>query len=256
MREGDRAHATMPTTTQRAGNSRRLARHQNRIWSRRAVTWEHEGARGLTDVVDAILEVCDVAPTALVADLGTGTGQLALPLARAVKRVLAVDVSGAMLERLQARALAMELSNISTVESSIEAVTFPPSSLDMVVSNYALHHLKDRDKKRLVARASTWIKPGGKLVIGDMMFGRGSDERDRAIIRSKVASLARLGPGGWWRIVKNAWRFTFRVHEQPVKVAVWERYLADAGFTDITSIPVIAEAAVVVATRPVDTSHS
>ncbi|MDA8379473.1 MAG: class I SAM-dependent methyltransferase [Actinomycetota bacterium] len=238
------------TSTDRTGGPKRLARHQSRVWSRRAGTWEHEGSQGLTQVVETILKECPVAPADEVADLGTGTGQLALPLARGAARVFAVDVSSKMLDLLQANAQSQGLANVASVESAIETVTFPSSSLDLVVSNYALHHLKDRDKKEVVARAATWLRPGGRIVIGDMMFGRGSDGRDRAIIRSKVAALARLGPGGWWRIAKNAWRFTFRVHEQPVKVDVWKAYLADAGFTDIVAIPVVAEAAVVMASRP------
>jgi hypothetical protein len=43
-------------------------------------------------------------------------------------------------------------------------------------------------------------------VIADMMLGRGSSARDREIIRAKIGTLARRGPGGWWRVAKNAVR--------------------------------------------------
>lgn len=38
-------------------------------------------------------------------------------------------------------------------------------------------------------RSFTWLRPGGRLVIGDMMFGRGADAADREIIRAKIRSL-------------------------------------------------------------------
>jgi SAM-dependent methyltransferase len=120
-----------------------------------------------------------------------------------------------------------------------------------VVSNYALHHLRDVDKEELLAKIFRWLRPGGRLVIGDMMFGRGADAEDRAIIASKARGLARLGPGGWWRVVKNAWRFVFRLWEKPLPVAAWESIVSHAGFEEVHSARVIAEACVLSADKPV-----
>lgn len=53
-----------------------------------------------------------------------------------------------------------------------------------------LSRLPDADKRALTARAARWLCPGGRLVIADMMFGRGGSRRDRAILRQKVAALA------------------------------------------------------------------
>lgn len=226
-----------------------VERHQQRRWDRRAVEWEEGGALGLTKVVDAVLEAARPAPGMVAVDLGTGSGQLALPLARIVEKVWAVDVSGVMLGRLVARAGEEGLDNVVPVNTSMESAEFPEGSVDLVVTNYALHHLLDPDKKSLVDRVAFWLKPGGRFVIGDMMFGRGADSRDREIILHKVSSLARRGPGGWWRIAKNAWRFTMRMEERPVRIDVWEGYLRDAGFDDLCATAIIAEAVVLDAVR-------
>ena len=95
---------------------------------------------------------------------------------------------------------------------SVTSRTFElrPASTDLVVSSYALHHLADADKRALVARSAQWLRPGGRLVIGDMMFGRGASPRDRDILRQKVVALAAKGPGGWWRIAKNLARYGLR----------------------------------------------
>ena len=60
-------------------------------------------------------------------------------------------------------------------------------------------------------RGQQWLRPGGRLIVADMMFGRGGTSEDRAIIRSKVCALARKGIGGWWRIAKNSYRYLVRV---------------------------------------------
>ena len=83
-----------------------------------------------------------------------------------------------------------------------------------------------------------------------MMFGRGASARDRVIIRSKVASLARKGPGGWWRIAKNAARYQLRVQERPVSMQAWAGMLARAGFAAVTATGIVAEAGLVWRERP------
>ncbi len=87
-------------------------------------------------------------------------------------------------------------------------------------------------------------------VVGDMMFGRGATARDRSIIASKVALLARRGPSGWWRLAKNAIRFTLRVQERPVSMDTWTRYFETAGLIGVSATPIVAEAAVIVGTKP------
>ena len=83
-----------------------------------------------------------------------------------------------------------------------------------------------------------------------MMFGRGGTARDRAIIRTKLRALARKGPGGWWRIAKNAGRYLLRVQERPISMSAWTASLTDAGFTGITASAIVAEAGLVTAHRP------
>ncbi len=83
-----------------------------------------------------------------------------------------------------------------------------------------------------------------------MMFGRGGSSRDKEIIKSKVAALARKGPGGWWRIAKNAVRYQLRVQERPVSAGAWKSMLASAGFVAITETPIVAEACMVTAELP------
>lgn len=216
-----------------------------RVWDRRAHLWHHEGSAGLQPVFDAVLAAAAVQPGAEALDLGCGSGQLSVPLARLGAHVTGVDISPRMIEMVRTRAAEEHLEHLSARVSPIERLVLPPASLDLVVSNYAMHHLRDSDKQAVVRSAANWLRPGGRLVVGDMMFGRGMTKRDREIIRSKALTMLRRGPAGWWRLAKNAFRFGLRVREQPVAMHVWVNYFETAGLVDVSSQAVVAEAGIV-----------
>jgi len=239
------------TDAPRGTGTANIAR-QRRFWTARAASWDH-GAQtnpGLVKVVEAVLQEAAGDPSRRAVDLGCGSGQLTIPLARAVSSVMAVDISPRMIELLADNAARAGATNIEGVASPIERLDLAPGSLDLVVSNYAFHHLRDRDKAAVVAQAARWLRPGGRLIVGDMMFGRGGDERDRQIISSKVALLLKKGPGGWWRIAKNSVRYLFRFQERPVSMSAWTAMFRAAGLEDVQAIPVVNEAAVVSGTKP------
>jgi ubiquinone/menaquinone biosynthesis C-methylase UbiE len=201
-------------------------------------------------VVERVVAEAALEPGERVVDLGCGSGQLALRLAPVAGSVLAVDVSQAMVELLERNAREQGLANVEGRALPVEHLDLPPGSVDAVVSNYALHHLRDADKATAVAAAARWLAPGGRLVVGDMMFGRGGDARDREIISSKVALMLRRGPAGWWRIAKNAARYLVRVQERPISMAAWVALFERAGLAQVRAVPVVNEAAVVVGVKP------
>jgi ubiquinone/menaquinone biosynthesis C-methylase UbiE len=165
--------------------------------------------------------------------------------------VLAVDISPGMAESLAARAAQAGLSNVTTEVADLQTFQMPAASVDLVVSSYALHHLRDADKRALAAAAAGWLRPGGRIVVADMMFGRGATQRDRGILREKAQAFALRGPAGWWRIAKNLARYGLGVgHEHPAAPEFWQLALSDAGFTGVRFEPVVAEAGIVSGTRP------
>ncbi len=220
---------------------------QERFWGTRARSWDHgaENNPGLVKVVDKVISSSKLEEDSTVLDLGCGSGQLAIKIAPFVGKVIAVDISQNMINLLKENAASKGIDNIETVVVPIEHLVLPEGSVDLVVSNYALHHLKDNDKAMIVQKSFLWLKAGGQITIGDMMFGRGKDPRDRQIIGSKLALMLKRGPGGWWRICKNAFRYLFRLHERPVSAVAWQSMLQKAGFSGIDASEVVNEAAVV-----------
>ena len=244
------AHSRRPAAQLASLATRRSAGRQRRVWSRRVSSWDQHGSANLGSVTSAVVGVAAAEAGTAVLDLGCGTGQISIPLAMQGASVLGVDVSPAMADRLRAEARRRGLPALTAVALPVEDLDLPPASVDLIVSSYALHHLRDPDKARLVTAAYQWLRPGGQIVIADMMFGRGGSARDRAIIRTKLSVLARKGPGGWWRILKNAGRYLLRVQERPISMSAWTALLQNAGFTSITASAIVAEAGLVTGHRP------
>jgi len=224
-----------------------------RKWDKRVQQWHSHvtSAAAFEKVLASLLAMAAPRLADTCVDLGAGTGFVTTALAPMVSSVLAVDISAAMAKSLTERAAGAGLANVATEVADLAGFDLPPAGADLIVSSYALHHLVDADKRALVARAAQWLRPGGRLVIADMMFGRGGSPRDREILHQKVVALAAKGPGGWWRIAKNLARYGLGVgQEHPATPEFWLAALRDAGFTDVVFEPIVAEAGVVRGIRP------
>jgi ubiquinone/menaquinone biosynthesis C-methylase UbiE len=204
----------------------------------------------MAKVASKAIEMAEVRPGMVCVDLGCGGGRLALLLAKLGATVIGVDVSDAMIKRMESQARSEGIESVTGRVSPIEKLSLPDESVDLVITNYALHHLLDPDKGKVVRAAYRWLRPGGQLIIADMMLGRGGTAQDRQVIASKIKIMAKKGIPGYWRILKNAGRYLFRVEERPITPEAWSRLFEGAGFLDVQRVNVVAEANVVKGTKP------
>ena len=135
---------------------------QRRVWSRRVGSWDQHGSAALTNVTAAVVRVAAPQPGDAVLDLGSGTGQISIPLAMQGADVLGVDVSPSMASRLRAEARRRGLASLTVLALPVEELDLPPASIDLLVSSYALHHLRDADKAMLAAAAYRWLRPAAE----------------------------------------------------------------------------------------------
>ena len=115
---------------------------------------------------DAVIDALALAPDAVIADIGAGTGYFAVRLARAVPqgRVLAVDVEPDMIRYLQQRATDDGLTNIEAIQSTPQSATVSePIDVAFLCNTY--HHVPER--ARYFADLALHLEAGSRVVIVD-----------------------------------------------------------------------------------------
>ena len=107
----------------------------------------------------------DVAPDAVVADIGAGTGYFSFRLSRVVPdgRVLAVDIQPEMLAILRARGDDLGVTNVVPLRGEIDDPKLPEGGVDAVLMVDAYHEFEwPREMGMALVRA---LRPGGTLVL-------------------------------------------------------------------------------------------
>ena len=128
-----------------------------------------------------------------VLDIGAGSGTDALIAARLVGprgRVMALDVTPAMLAKLRDNAALAGAENVQVIGGNVEAIPLPDASVDVVTSNGVLNLVPDKR----AAFAEIWrvLRPGGRVQLADVVISR------------VVSDTARKDPKLWAECVVGA----------------------------------------------------
>lgn len=100
-----------------------------------------------------------------VGDLGCGTGETSAALAPFVAQTIAVDRSGEMLQTARRRLRGMP--GVDVRRGELAALPIGDGELDAAIMLLVLHHVPD--PAAVLAEASRTLKPGGRLVLCDML---------------------------------------------------------------------------------------
>ena len=106
-------------------------------------------------------------PHAVAADLGCGGGHASYLLAPLVGKVVAYDLSEAMVATVNAEAARRGLANLEARQGSVERLPCPDGTFDVVVSRYSAHHWHDLAAG--LGEARRVLKPGGLAVFMDVV---------------------------------------------------------------------------------------
>ncbi len=108
-----------------------------------------------------------VDPELVVADIGTGTGVLALELARLGLRVVAIDNSPRMLDAARAKAERAGCASIELRLGDAGALPLEDGEVDAAVAHMVVQYLASpAEALREMARA---VRPGGPVVVVDFL---------------------------------------------------------------------------------------
>ncbi len=108
-----------------------------------------------------------------ILDLGSGGGFDCFIAAQAVGptgQVIGVDMTEAMLEKSRATALEMGVNQVEFRQGLLEELPVPDGSVDVAISNGVINLCTD--KSRIFQEIYRILKPGGRLLLGDMVVHR------------------------------------------------------------------------------------
>ncbi len=106
-------------------------------------------------------------PPMVIADLGAGEGTFSQLLARRSKKVIAVDNSEKMVEYGLELARKHGVKNLEYRKGDLEEVPIRDATVDLAFFSQALHHAQHPE--RAVAEAARILKPGGRIVVLDLL---------------------------------------------------------------------------------------
>ncbi len=181
------------------------------FWDDRAATFDDEPDHGLRDPgvraawADLLLPLLPAAP-ARVADLGCGTGSLAVLLAEAGHHVRGVDLAPRMVAAATAKAAAAGVV-AEFVQGDAADPPYAPGSADVVLVRHVLWALPD--PAAALARWVRLLRPGGRLVLVEGRWSTGagltSAECARLVraVRDEAVVTPLTGPALWGREIDD-----------------------------------------------------
>ena len=105
-----------------------------------------------------------------VLDIGSGSGTDALIAVRLVGpagRVIGLDLTEAMRDKLRANAVMVGVTNLEVLAGNAEAIPLPDASVDVVTTNGVLNLVPD--KSRAIREIARVLRPGGRLQLADIV---------------------------------------------------------------------------------------
>jgi SAM-dependent methyltransferase len=146
----------------------------------------------------AALQKAGLDETSVLVDLGAGTGTFTVAAAPHCHRVIAVDVSPAMLAALRANVAARGLANVTVANAGFLSYAHEGPPADFVYSRNALHHLPDFWKGIALARVAALLRPGGTFFLRDLVYDFAPSGAEGTIERWLSGAAARAAEG-WTR---------------------------------------------------------
>ncbi len=155
--------------------------HNERVlreFARQATTFEDSQLNtAFTAHLQRLVEFTEPGPDDVCLDVAAGTGLVARALAPRVRHVGAVDLTPEMLQTGKSQADAEQLHNVVFQTGDALALPFVDASYSVVISRFSLHQVSSPE--RLVAEMLRVCRPGGRVVVADMVRGDQAGDPDR-----------------------------------------------------------------------------
>jgi SAM-dependent methyltransferase len=181
------------------------------------------------------------APGATVLEVGCGTGNLLVAVARVqpTATVVGLDPDAAALERARAKAARRGLS-IRVEQGFADELPHADGSVDQVLSAFMFHHLPPEAKRAMLAEVRRVLVPGGELLLADFE-GMPRPARVLGPVLRLLGHGHRPGHGEGHAAGPGAHGHGHGGHDEPLAIvandpAMVRELLGEAGFTDVAPV--------------------
>ncbi len=126
-----------------------------------------------------------------VVDLGSGAGFDCFLASKKVGdsgKVIGVDMTDEMLARAKVNAIKGGYENVEFRRGEIENIPVEDDTADIIISNCVIN--LSPDKKKVFEEAARVLKPGGRLMVSDIVLLKELPERIRSSVEAYVGCIA------------------------------------------------------------------
>lgn len=192
-------------------------REISQVMGHRGINWLERSEREQEEAPSKAIAAIDLAPDAVLADIGAGSGYYSFRLAEKVPqgRIIAVDIEPKMLDFLRAKSAELGVTNVEPHLGTIDDVKLPAASLDAALMVDAYHEFSH--PREMLASLRHALKPGGRIFLLEF---RGEDPKvPIKPLHKMTEAQARLElEGAGFRFVSNLrplpWQH-FMIFERP-----------------------------------------
>lgn len=120
-----------------------------------------------------IISCLTLEPKMTIIDIGCGPGRITIPLAQQLEKTLeitAMDLQQGMLEKVKTKAAKLGLKNIQFLQKKIRPGVLQKNYYDRALLVSVLGEIPEQDKEKSLRAIYDALKPGGILVISEIIF--------------------------------------------------------------------------------------
>ena len=135
------------------------------VMGHQALGWLERENREDEEAPSKAIAALELAPNAVIADIGAGSGYYSFRIAPKVPlgRVVAVDIQPEMLDFLKKRSVELGIANVTPHLGTISGVDLPAKSLDAALMVDAYHEFSE--PAEMLASLYQSLKPGGRIFL-------------------------------------------------------------------------------------------
>ena len=142
-----------------------MGREISQVMGHPGIGWLERTDREKEEAPSKAIALLELAPDAILADIGAGSGYYSFRIARKLPqgKVIAVDIQPEMLAFLKAESVKLGVKNVQPHLGAIDDVKLPPASIDAALLVDAYHEF-DHPVEMLASLRSA-LKPKGRIYL-------------------------------------------------------------------------------------------